>query len=92
MPPPSNTKNTTLTLIRMTLTSKRPRQQQMQKKVEMKSDWSTNPDNRRDNQGRKPIRHETTSDWEIKKDDQHALVEAPLRRPNTIPKVLTNGK
>ena len=58
----------------------------------MKSDWSTDSDNRRDNQARKPIRHETTSDWETKtEDDQHILFNAPLRRPNTITKVLTNG-
>ena len=71
----------------------RSRQQLKQKKVEMKSDWNTNSDNRRDNQARKPVRHKTISDWETNiKDDQHMSVEAPLRRPNTIPKVLTNGK
>ena len=59
----------------------------------MKSDWSTDADNRRDNQAKKPIRHETTTEWESETEhDQHILVEAPLRRPNTIPKVLTNGK
>ena len=57
----------------------------------MKSDWSNDSDNKRDNQARKPIRHETTSDWETEiEDDQHILIEAPLRRPNTMPKVLTN--
>ena len=61
--PPTNI----FTSVRMTLTYKRPRQQQKQKKVEMKSDWSTDSDNRRDNQARKPIRHETTSDWETEK-------------------------
>ena len=72
---------------------KRPRQQQKQKKVEMKSGWSTDSDKGRDNQARKPIQHETTSHWETKTEDyQHILVEVPLRRPNTIPKVLTNGK
>ena len=66
--PPTNI----FTLLRTTLIYKRPRQQQKQKKV-----YS---DNRRENQARKPIRHETTSDWETKiEDDQHILVEAPLR-------------
>ena len=91
--PPTNTNNNTLTLVRMTLTYNRPRQQQKQKKVEMKSDWSPDSDNRRDNQARKPIRHKTTSDWETNiEDNQHILVEAPSRRPNTMPLVLTNGK
>ena len=59
----------------------------------MKTDWSTDSDNRTDNQAIKPIWHETTSDRETKtEEDQHILVEVPLRRPNTIPKVLTNGK
>ena len=31
-----------------------------------------------------------TSDWETEiEDDKHILVEAPLRRPNTMSKVLT---
>ena len=55
--PPANTNNNTLISVRMPLTYKRLRQQQKQKKVEMKSDWSTHSDNRRDNQARKPIRH-----------------------------------
>ena len=46
------------TSVRMTLTYKRPGQQEKQKKVEMKSDWSTDSDNRRGNQARKPLRHE----------------------------------
>ena len=47
----------------MMQTYKRPRRQQKQKKVEMKSDWSTDSDDRKDNQGRKkPIRHDATSD------------------------------
>ena len=77
----------------MTPTYKRPRQQQKQKKVEEKSDWNTDSDNRRENQARKPIRHETTSYWETKiEDDQYMIVEVPLRRPSTIPKVVTTGK
>ena len=47
--PPTNMKNNTLTSVRMIVTYKRPRQQQKQKKVEMKSEWSTDSDNRRDN-------------------------------------------
>ena len=32
-----------------------------------------------------------SSDWETKiADNQHISVEAPLQRPNTMPKVLTN--
>ena len=59
----------------------------------MKSGWSTDSDNRRDNQARKHIRHETTSDWGTNIDDnQYILVEAQLTRPNMMPKVLTYGK
>ena len=87
MPPPTNI----FVSAKTTLTYKRPRQQQKQKKVEMKSDWSIDSYDRRDNQARKPIRHDTTSDWETKiEDDQHILVEASLRRPNTMTKILTN--
>ena len=63
----------------------------MQKRVEMKSDWSTDSDDGKDNQARKkPIRHDVTSDWEtVIEDDQETIVKAPLRRPNIMPKVLT---
>ena len=78
----------------MTQTYKRPQRQQKQKKVEMKSDWSTESDDRKDNQARKkPIRHDVTSDWETEiEDDQDTIIKAPLRRPYTIPKLLTSGK
>ena len=59
----------------------------------MRSDRNTDSDNRRENQARNPIRHKTIPDWKTEtEDDQHILVEALLRRLNTIPKVLTNGK
>ena len=45
------------------------RHQQKWKKVEMKSDWSTDSDDRRDSQTRKPIRCETTSDCEFEIED-----------------------
>ena len=77
----------------MTQTHKRPRRQQMQKTVEMKSDWSTDSDDKEDDQAtKKPIRHDITSDWETEIEDvQETIIKAPLRRPNTIPKVLTSG-
>ena len=54
----------------------------------MKSDWSTDSDDRKYNQARK-IRHEITSDWDTEmKDDQCILVNTPLRRPNTMPSYL----
>ena len=57
------------------------------KRVEMKSDWSTDSDNQA---RKKPTRHDVTSDWETEiKDGQEKIVEAPLRRPNTMPKVFT---
>ena len=57
--PPTNI----FTLVRMTLTYKRPRQQQKQKKVQIKSDWNTDSDDRKDNQARRPMRNEITLDW-----------------------------
>ena len=56
----------------------------------MKSDLSTDSDDRKDKQARKkPIRHDITSDWETEiEDDQKTITKAPLRRPNTMPKVL----
>ena len=88
MPLPANI----CTSVRMTQTHKRPGRQQKQKRVEMKSDWSTDTDDRKDDQARKkPIRHDVTSDWETEiEDDQEIIIEAPLRRPNTMPKVLTS--
>ena len=39
------------------------------------------------------MRSEITSDWETEiEDDQDTIVETPLRRPNTMPKVLTSRK
>ena len=60
----------------------------------MKSDWSIDSDDRKDNQARKkPISHDITSDWETEKEgDKDTIIKAPLRRPNTMPKVLTSGK
>ena len=58
----------------------------------MKSDWS-NSNYGIDNQVRKrPVRHDVSSDWETETEDQETIVETPLRRPNTMPKVLTCGK
>ena len=58
----------------------------------MKSDWSDSDDGK-DNQARKkPIRHDITSDWETEREDQETIIEASLRRPNTMPKVLTCRK
>ena len=77
----------------MTPTFKRLKQQQKQKKVEIKSDWSTDSDDRKDNQARRPMRNEITSDWETEiEDGQNTIIEAPLRRPNTIPNVLTSRR
>ena len=45
--------NNIFTSLRMTQTHKRPRRQQTQKKIEMKSDWSTDMDDRKDDQARK---------------------------------------
>ena len=73
----------------MTQTHKQPRKKQMQKRVEMKSDWGDSDDGT-DNQVRKrPIRHDVPSDWEVETEDQETMVEILLRRPNTMPKVLT---
>ena len=65
-----------------------PRRQQKQKKVKMKSDWSTDSDDRKDIQARmKPDRHGITSYWDTEmEDDQHILVNAPLSRPIKFPK------
>ena len=60
----------------------------MQKRVDMKSDWSDSDDGK-DNQTRKiTIIHDISSDWEAKTEDQETIVETPLRRPNMMPKVL----
>ena len=56
----------------------------------MRSDWSDSDD--KDSQARgKPVIHDVSSDREIDT-DQQTTVAAPLRRPNTWPKVLTCGK
>ena len=58
----------------------------------MKSNWS-DLDDGKDNQVRKrPIRNNVTTDWEKETEDQETIVGAPLRRLNTMPKVLTHGK
>ena len=80
-------------MVRTVLIYKRQRQQQKQKKVEIKSDWSIDPDNRKDNQARRPMRNEITSDWETEiGENQDTIIEAPFRRLNTMPKVLTSRK
>ena len=64
----------------------------MQKRVELKLDWSDSDDGK-DNQVRKrPIQHDVSSDWQTETEDQETIVETPLRRPNTMPKVLTCRK
>ena len=74
--------NNIFTSVRMTQTHKRPRQQIQ---VEMKSDWSTDSDDRKDNQARKkPIRHDVTSNWSWVKVGSpkprfHSLEEAEQR-------------
>ena len=91
--PPTYTNNTTLTSVRMTPTCKRPRQQQKKKKVEIKSDRTTDSDDRRDNQARRPMKNEIISDWETEiEDDQDTIIEASLKRPKTMPKVLTSRR
>ena len=58
----------------------------------MKSDWSDSDDGN-DNQVRnRPIRHDITSDWKTETEDQKTIVETPLKRPNTLPMVLTCRK
>ena len=80
------------TSVRMTQTYNRPRRQQKQKKEEIQSDCSTDSDDTKYNQDRKkPIRHDIASDLETEiEDDQDSVIEAPLRRPNTMPKVLNS--
>ena len=52
----------------------------------MRSDWSDS-DDEKDSQVRGiPINHDITSNWETDT-DQETTVAAPLRRPNTMPKV-----
>ena len=56
----------------------------------MKSDLGDSDDGK-DNQVRsRPIRHNVSSDWET--EDQETIIETPLRRPNTMPVVLTCRK
>ena len=60
----------------------------MQKKINMRSNWNGSDDDE-DSQARgKPIIHDISSDQETDT-DQQTTVAAPLRRPNTWPKVLT---
>ena len=57
----------------------------------MRSNW-TDSDDDKDSQVRgKPIIYNITSDQETDTDHQ-AIAAAPLRRPNTWPKVLTFGR
>ena len=47
----------------------------------------------KNNQVRKrPMVHDIYSDWDTETEDQKTRVDAPLRRPNTIPKVLSGRK
>ena len=58
----------------------------------MKSDWSDSDDGKYNQARKKPIRHDITSNWEMETEDHETITKAPLRRPNTMPKVLTCGK
>ena len=65
-----------------------PRKQQTHRKINQRSDWS-DLDNDKDSQVRgKSLIYGITSDQETDTDKQ-AITTAPLRRPNTWPKVLT---
>ena len=67
-----------------------PRKQQTQRKINVRSNWSDS-DNDKDSQARnKPIVYGITSDQET--DTVQLIATAPLRRPNTWPKVLTCGR
>ena len=63
----------------------------MQKKVDMKSDWSDSDDDNDSQVRGKPIIHDVSSDWAMDT-DQQTTIPAPLRRPNTWPKVLICGR
>ena len=57
----------------------------------MKSDWSDSDDGKNNQVRGRPIKHNVTSDWETDA-DQETMAAAPLRRPNTMLKLLTCRK
>ena len=68
-----------------------PRKQQTHRKINVRSKWR-DWDDGKDNQARgNPVVVDITSDQETDMDQQPST-SAPLRRPNTWPKVLTYGR
>ena len=68
-----------------------PRKQQTQRKINARSNWS-NLDNDKESQVRgTPIVYDITFDQETDT-DQQPIATAPLRRPHTLPKILTCGR
>ena len=70
--------------VRMIQAQKICRKQQMQKKVDMRSNWSDSNDETDSQTRGKPVIHDVSSDWETDT-HQHTTVAPPLRRPNTLP-------
>ena len=68
-----------------------PRKQQTQKKINVRSDWSDLDDDKDSQVRGKPIIYDISFDQETDT-DQQPTAAAPLRRPNTWPKVLTCGR
>ena len=72
-------------------TQKQPRKQQSHRKINVRSDCSDSGDDK-DSQARgKPIVYDITSDQETDI-DKKPIATAPLKRPNTWPKVLACGR
>ena len=68
-----------------------PRKQQTHRKINVRFDWSDSDDDKGSQARGKPFVYDITSDQEADTDQEHIAI-APLRRPNTWPKVLTCGK
>ena len=68
-----------------------PEKQQTQKKLKMRSDWGDSDDDKDCQMRGKPIINDISLDQETDTDQQTTVV-APLRRPNTWPKVFTCGR
>ena len=68
-----------------------PENSKHKKKINMRSDLSDSDDDKDSQVRGKPIIHDISSDQETDT-DQQTTVAAPLRRPNTWPKVLTCGR
>ena len=75
---------------RVTQTFKIHKHPQREKKFMIKSDWSTDSEDGKDNQARRPMNGDIISDQDTDaKRRQKKRTETPLRLPNTMPKVLT---